>query len=352
MTDTTYTTGQTTALLQPEPTTRRTAWGVLGTDLQDTAMTDPQAAMDAAGLLGWDVHKRPLQTGALLETADGLEMVTPLPVPGHYASVRSDGQGGHTALGVVGERYAPIQNEAYLPLFDAVLANEPGAQVVAAGAIQGGRRVFMAVRMPALDVPVGKVDPVQMYLVGQSSHDGSSAFTFSLTPVRLFCTNQLRGIREGRGVVDQWRVRHTRTHQAQLDQVRHMLGDAREWAARFSQDADRLLTTAVSDDQFRQLVDALYPAPGRDVAQAAHTRHTARLDDLDGLWRDSVTIPDEVRGTGWAAFNAVTEYVDHYQAAGSKTTGPGPTVARAERNMLGRDQGIKARAWDAVLAMA
>jgi len=343
--------GTRTGLAQPHPERRTPAWNLLGTAASVDGMTDVRAAMDQAGLLGWNVHKRPLETASLIPTEDGgSELVNPLPIKSHFATVRSTPEGEYRALGVVGARYTPIQNEEYLPLFETVLANEPGATVTAAGALRGGERAFVSLRVPELDVPVGGVDPVEMYLIGQNSHDGSSGFHFALTPVRLFCTNQLRGLREGKGVRDRWVVRHTRNYEQQLGEVRVMLSQARGWAERFSQDADALLRTAVSDAMFSEVMASLWGTPAKSASKAAVTRHETREQTLQDLWRDSVTLDESIRGTAWGMFNVVTEYVDHYQAAG---VGRGYTTeqARADRNMVGRDETAKARAWQAALEL-
>jgi len=340
--------GTRTGLAQPDPQSRVAAWGVLGHDLDAERIADPREAMQKAGLLGWNVHTRQMTTASFIEREDGSsELVEPLAVPDAFATVANIG-GEQRVLGTVGARYAVIQNEDYLPLFDAVVANETGATVTAAGSYRNGSRTFMAMHMPMLDTKVGNVDPVDMYLIGQNSHDGSSGFQFALTPVRMFCTNQLRGFRMGKDVSDKWTIRHTRNYRQQLDQVRALLGEAREWEARFKADADAMLRTSVSDQMFREMMSAVFPEPGKDASAAALTRHENRASTLANLWHDSVTVPDEMRNTAWGLVNVVTEYVDHYAAAGHKSRA---VSARAERNLMGRDESVKARAWDVALEL-
>ena len=89
-------------------------WHRLGTTLEGEAFTAEQA-MTLGHLGGWDVRKVPLSASDI--TADG---VTQMDVPG-FATVRTNPiTGALDVLGVVGNKYEPMQNEASCDLLDAL----------------------------------------------------------------------------------------------------------------------------------------------------------------------------------------------------------------------------------------
>src|SRR4029079_7949001 len=86
------------------------AWHRLGTVLP--AEFDAAQAMQHAKLGDWRVRKDPLTANVL--SSDG---VSSLPVPDHFASVRTNPVTGQPdVLGVVGRGYTPIQNEDHADL--------------------------------------------------------------------------------------------------------------------------------------------------------------------------------------------------------------------------------------------
>ena len=94
-------------------------------------------------------------------------------------------QGNKDVLGIVGERYAPLQNEELFDFADNLLDN--GGRWETAGSIKGGRVVFGALALERETVidPNGVSDKVNTYLLVNTSHDGSVAIQASITPVRV-----------------------------------------------------------------------------------------------------------------------------------------------------------------------
>jgi phage/plasmid-like protein (TIGR03299 family) len=311
---------------------RQHAWHRLGTVLPD-AFTASQA-MEHARLGWWNVRKEHLQ--AVVVTADG---VSTIDVPDRYATVRTNPVTGQPeALGVVGASYVPIQNEEHCDLLDA-LVDESGAHFETAGSLKGGRQVFISMKLPDT-MQVGGIDPVDTYLTACNSHDGSMAFRLMVTPVRVVCANTLAAaIRSAKA---SFSIHHTTGARSQIQAARDALGLTFRYMGEFQAEAERMLDTTMTDAQFRALIQQLWPV--KDTEASVRTRNnTARRDsDLTYLWHDADT-QKAIRGTRWAGYQAVTEYLDHYTPVGAnRDTGK----VRAERAISDATTALKARAFD------
>ena len=297
---------------------RTDPWHRLGVTVAGRAFT-AQEAMTLGRLGGWDVRKVPLTAHEL--TSDG---VTALDVPG-YATVRTNPFTGHPqALGVVGGGYQPIQNEEHCEFLNH-LADASGAVFDTAGSLRGGRQVFVTMTMPE-HLLVGGTDRLDLNIAALNSHDGSSAFRLLLTPVRVVCANtQAAALRNHAATVS---IRHTRGARSAVTAARDALGLTFAYAAEFQTQADQLIEQDLTDAAFADLVRATFPTPPRDSPGRARDLARRRWQTLSQLFHDADT-QDGIRGTAWAGYQAVVEYVDHY--APVRTTTSDVATARATR---------------------
>ena len=310
---------------------RQHAWHRLGTVLP--AEFTAAQAMEHARLGWWNVRKEHLQ--AVVVTEDG---VSTIDVPDSYATVRTNPITGQPeALGVVGPSYVPIQNEEHCDLLDA-LVDESGAHFETAGSLKGGRQVFITMKLPDT-MQVGGLDAVDTYLTACNSHDGSMAFRLMVTPVRVVCANTLAAaIRRARA---SFSIHHTTGARSQIQAAREALGLTFRYMGEFQTEAERMLDTAMSDAQFTALVRELWPV--REDASLRTRNSTARRDsELTYLWHDADT-NQAIRDTRWAAYQAVTEYLDHYTPVGPKRDA---VRVRAERAISDASTALKTRAFD------
>jgi phage/plasmid-like protein (TIGR03299 family) len=311
---------------------RRHGWHLLGTVLP--AGFDAAAAMSHAKLGGWHVRKEPLQTVPII-SADG---VTTLDVPGQFATVRTNPVTGRPdVLGVVGRGYTPIQNEEHAALLD-TLVDESGAHYETAGSLKGGRQVFITMKLPNTML-IGGVDPVDLYLIALNSHDGTSAFRLLVSPVRVVCANtQAAAISRARS---SFSIRHTSGARGYIEEARQALGLTFAYAEAFQAEADALIAQSFTDAQFAEIVTRLWPVD--EKSERSKTIAANRSHALNRLWRRSPT-NTVIRGTRWAAYQAITEYTDHYAPVADKRN---PDGARAERALTSTSVGqVKTRAFD------
>lgn len=310
---------------------REDAWHRLGTTLDDTF--DAETALRVAHLADWNVRKSPVFT-----EVEGVRLA----VEGKHAIVRDNPfkPGVVDALGIVGNHYVPVQNEEHVDLLNA-LVDESGAHFETAGSLRGGREVFVSMKMPDTML-VGGIDPVDLYLIARNSHDGSSSFEFMVSPVRVVCANTLAVA--SRLAKASFRARHVQGGaRAAIQQARETLGLTFKFVEDFEAQVQRMIEAEYTDQQFTRLAASLYPTPenAKDVAKENARIHRANLTKL---WRGSPTLK-EVAGTRWAAYNTVTEYLDHVVDQRGKS-GDALRDARATNVANGMTAPLKERAFD------
>ena len=142
---------------------REKPWHGLGTEVSEAP-----ASLDALVYAGldWRVEQEKVCT------EDGV------PIPGYKVNVRST---DHAPLGIVSDRYKVVQNEDAFQFTDDLLGE--GVTYETAGALQGGRKVWLLARMPQRYVIAG--DEITPYMVFMNSHDGSSGVKVAMTPIRV-----------------------------------------------------------------------------------------------------------------------------------------------------------------------
>lgn len=317
---------------------REHAWHRLGTVLP--AEFDAARAMQHAKLGGWNVRKEALQTVPMID-ADG---VTPaLPVPDQFATVRTNPvTGAPDVLGVVGAGYTPIQNEAHASLLDSVV-DESGAHFETAGSLRGGRAVFLSMKLPT-SMLIGGIDRVDTYLVALNSHDGSSAFRLLVSPVRVVCANtQALAVRRAQA---SFSIRHTSGARGNIAQARQALGLTFRYVQAFEAEAEKLIQQYMTDDQFAGIIGALWTTESESKRSVTITGN--RTDALMGLFCDAPTNAT-IRGTRWAGYQAITEYLDHVAPVSTRSD---PVTARAERVAAGGTvTQTKTRAFELISAL-
>ena len=306
---------------------REDAWHKLGQVLPDTFTA--AAALEHGMLADWNLRKMPL-------TAQ-LEDGSSVPVADRFAVIRDNPVTGlGEALGVVGSSYKIVQNEQLTAVLD-TLVDESGAHFETAGAIDGGRKVFVTMKLPG-HIKVGGVDPVENYLAAMTSHDGSTSTVLMVTPVRIVCQNTLN--MAYRNSTNQFRVRHTRGADAALvQQAREALDFSFEYLEGFQEEANQLINTELTQARFRELIEKEFGAP-QDAPPATATRTENKLDQMEYLFADSDT-HEGMRNTAWAGMNALTEWYDHYSPV--RAGGGDEGAARSRKALLEPEFKEKAR---------
>lgn len=321
--------------------TRPLPWDVMGTALTPKATT-VAAALKESGL-DYRVEVRHASAGSAIVPKDASIQEhraahrSSIQVPTHQALVRPMPDGSEKVLAFTRKRYTPIQNADGFVVAD-YLVKEFGATISGAADYRGGDRSLLAVTLPDSIQLSGRdgMDPVDLHLVITNDHAGNAALTLALTPVRIECTNALPAAIRGAERV--WKISHTPKAQARLDLASDAIKRALEYRDAFQEQAQRMLDTEMVDAEFRKMVARLYPTKGKGDRAAEQAKGVQA--ELRELFHASPTM-EGIRGTRWAGYNAVTEYLDHYRPVRSD-----PGVARAEGALDGPYVRQKAKLWD------
>jgi len=344
------------------------AWHGLGVLIREAC--DSAQAIALAGL-GWEADKLPLmfrnpRTGELEASKSA------------WSIVRRD---TGIELGSVGSRYQPLQNAEGFQFLDKVLA-EFGAKYEAAGALYGGKSVFMLVHLPAQQFRVSGTDVIEPYALFQNSHDGTGSAKCFPTSVRVECANTLRQAcraGDGRGL----NIRHTGDLRTKVKDGQRALGVAVKEFETFKESAEVMVRSKIDEKTyFADLLDVACDVTAaeqrmgadalarRDLVEAAvaiteaelkHKRkeyerkidnRVATLEDILERYDSERCGTGGMRGTAWAAFNAVTESADH-GTLGGKVQGKDADTKlsrRFESVVSGRADEVKQTAYEMVMS--
>ena len=300
-------------------------WHGLGTALDHPATS--AEAIQAAGL-GWTVELRPAY-------AEGV------PIPRARAILRMDRM---EPIAVVGERYVPVQNAEAFAFFDQLIGQGQAAYETA-GALDRGRRIWLLARLPG-EVWVTREDAVGKHLLLTTSHDGKSPLRALFTPIRVVCQNTLRAALTEAGSGSGVSVRHVGDVLGKAQEARRLLGITLKYYDAFEEQSKALAGRSLTGETVRTYFRDLVPDPkDADPARAVATRET--LMRLFETGRGNA-LPT-VRGTLWAALNAVAEFVDHERPTRAKD-GESVLFKRFESAQFGSGALLKERAWRWALA--
>jgi phage/plasmid-like protein (TIGR03299 family) len=305
---------------------RNDAWHQLGQKVG--ANMDVAQAMEFAHLGGWDVRKVPLQIPA--EVSDS-GVFGAMDVPDQFGVVRTNPVNGERDyLGVVGNVYDPIQNEATAGFIQSVV-DEFDANLETAGSLGGGKDVFITMKLPhTMEITGvgGVIDKTEYYLAALNNHTGKSSFRLLLTPVRIVCRNtQQMAIGSAK---TSWKVRHTATATGRVQEAREKLGLVWKSVGTIDDEFKRLSEIPLEFAEAKEFTERLVDLKKVDPDSVAATRRRTAAGQILSLYRNSPTIKP-IAGTRFAMYNAVTEYVDHYQ--GTRNAGGDAAAARALRSI-------------------
>ena len=326
-------------------TTVQPPWHGLGTVI-DKAATSREAIQLAR--LNWRVEQWPLAAAApeSPDTITGSGVA--IRVPDHVANVRTDTK---AVLGVVGKGYHVFQNQNAFDFMDAIVGDKL-AMYETAGSLRGGRKVWMLARIPK-EYRAGPEDLIQPYVLLVNSHDGSTALRMIPTTVWVVCQNTLNlalGRSTAGGGVS---IRHRPSLDERVKDARAKLGIV---AARFDQfdvELHAMLDTMLKPRQVeRYFDDVLPPLPAESSRRQKHNR-TEILDRFRENFDDHSNSLPGVRGTAWAAYNAVSEWADHQRP---RPRNGRDERARAESRLdsvwFGSSHQLKQRAYSGALQLA
>jgi phage/plasmid-like protein (TIGR03299 family) len=266
-------------------------WHGLGTALDEADLYDWPGASWKAGL-DWEVELVPLVT------ADTQARVT------HKAVRRKTDS---RVLGVVGPRYAPLQNKDAFSWFQPFLDAREAA-LHTAGSLRHGSRIWVLAKLNREPLVIAEGDEVEKFILLSHGHDGSLAVRCGFTPVRVVCANTL-AMAHGCDASKLIRVKHTKDVLENLANVREVMDLANQQFEATAEQYRRLARKSINQSDLRKYVRRVLKADDEDQTS---TRLRNIADLIFGLAETGRgnNLPS-IRGTYWSAYNGVSEWLTH-----------------------------------------
>ena len=270
---------------------QETPWHGLGTALQEDDLYDWPKTCEKAGL-AWDVELVPLVT------ADTQTQVA------HKAVRRkTDGR----ILGVVGHRYAALQNRDAFAWFQPFLDAKEAA-LHTAGSLRQGSRIWVLAKLNRRPLVVAPGDEVEKFILLSHGHDGSLAVRVGFTPVRVVCQNTL-SMAHGSDASKLIRIKHTKDVHENLANIREVMDLANQEFEATAEQYRLLARKSINQADLRSYVKKVFQVKDD---QESSTRLKNIMEEIVGLAEAGRgnELPS-VSGTLWTAYNGVAEWLGY-----------------------------------------
>lgn len=282
--------------------------------------------------LNWQVTTEPVYT---LDAAG-------VPVQAPAKATRRADTGA--LLGVVGPSYEPLQNSEAFKFFQPFIDNKL-ATLETAGSLRDGKRVWVMAKLGLDDsiiVPASG-DRVAKYVLLSNSHDGTLAIRVGFTPVRVVCNNTLQmSIQDKASRLI--RIRHTGKVAENLEKIRDVMNLANQQFEATAEQYRFLAGKQISQSDLEKYVKIVFSTPkqledpesqggSKVLPNIVRLFEGGRGNDMEG-----------VKGTLWAAYNAVTEYVQYERGEDAGV--------RLDNTWFGQGATINKKALDTALVLA
>lgn len=317
-----------------------TAAGDEGGVVDPNTFTGPMARVNVIGENGkttgeweWRSYRRSAKEKGLRisQLRDGA------PGPMHGKSIK-----------LVNKTYEPIQNTVPWDILDAILTDPQingtlKLKYETGGVLEGGASCFVTAYLDTPFMIDGDNSEVYPYLFGTWRHDGMGALNFGGTDVRIVCANT-RGMAESQASKTGLMIslKHTKNVLERVEDVKMALkGIAIEHDA-FRELAEELGKIEFTPEQRKTLIERFVPYPTSALSEdlqvserVVNNIEKARAAVLGAL--NSPTTADAHRYTGWGAYNAMTEYLDHLRPGRGGSDPSTNVTSYVKRTLLNRN---------------
>lgn len=201
-------------------------------------------------------------------------------------------------LGVVGERYRPIQMGEMIDVLDKA-SNQVDSDIEHVGYTQSkhGRKVLIQSKLSkTIDVEGDKVEP---YFYTMIDNTGMGSNKTIPSTIRIECSNALHLISESSDT----RSRHSSIFDTRVEVMINSIAQSIETASNFTKVMAMLKNTEYTRDEMIKLTQKLIPVTSNESTKRAHKRE--RIVELFESGQGNVG------ETRWDALNAITEYETH-----------------------------------------
>ena len=302
---------------------REPAWHGLGVTLPD--YPGRETAIKLAGH-DFTVVERPVSIE--VPVGDEGESIA-IAAEGWKALLRED---TNKVFNVVRDSYQIVQNEVLWDIVDAIV-DQPNVKYETAGVLKGGALLWV---LAWLDEPVtisGDNSPIYPFVLVSTTHDGSGAAKARTVSVRVVCWNTYSAADyQAKNSGLEFTFRHTKNVGDKIEDAKRALSGARVQHQEFVELAEELQAIKLNEKQVELFVTSFLPSP-QDVGEIVSDRVVSNIEEARAAVRhilNGETISEGIRGTGYGAFQAGIEYLDHIRSYRSNETLFNRSLVRSE----------------------
>lgn len=239
-----------------------------------------------------------------------------------------------TVLASVGSRYTVNQNTVGLSAFDRMVDAGLLEGYSNAGTFGGGKLAWIQAQIKTFAVGG---DEMRAYLTLTISHGSVMRDRWNPTATRIVCKNTFVMARDAAngGLT----MGHTTSGNLKFEAAVERIHAAMGMLERFRHAGENMASQQFSKANMVEFSEHLFPAEGKPS-----TRLEGIRQNVVDLYDNGTGIYD-IRGTRWAAFNAVTEYADHARTT-RRTGGNSVEDSRLASAWFGSGADLKQRAYD------
>jgi phage/plasmid-like protein (TIGR03299 family) len=230
---------------------------------------------------------------------------------GQYQIYRTDtGKIFHSGMS---DQYHPIQNSDALSFIKdlAETSNQP-IHFVNGGTWKDGAQVFAQIQLGQASVGRNNGDIISQNVTFMNSHNGTYSMKVLLTPLRLFCANQIatvnRAMAKG-GKEISFKIRHSETAMIKMDELRAELKIIDGEFFNSVEEYNKLAGIKTSDEYVEAILNDIFktdePREGR-----AKTNFDLRVADATARYNHADGGRIE-KNTAWNLYNAVQGSIQH-----------------------------------------
>ena len=221
-------------------------------------------------------------------------------IPGYKVNLRDT---DNTSLGIVSDRYKVVQNEDAFRFTDDLLGE--GVTYETAGALQGGRKVWMLAKMPHRYIIAD--DEITPYMVVMNSHDGSSGIKVAMTPIRVVCQNTLNlALNNAKRT---WTAKHTENVMSRVHEARETLMLAETYMSELGKSIESLSGIKLTDHKVMEFMQEFFGVT-EDMSETQKKNNLRLLEDLKQRYWDAPDL-SHVGMNGFRFINAVSDFATH-----------------------------------------
>jgi len=251
--------------------------------------------------LDWEVEGRPLfiPVGSADNTTS-FEIY-----PSHKAIVRKTDE---QQLGIVGKDWNILQNEEVFSFVDD-LSNLGLVKYHSAGQFKNGKLIWVQAEFQESEILPEDVH--KKYLIFSNAFDGTFSIRIGWTDVRVVCMNTfMMASKEARQ--NGFAIRHTTSMRDKIQLAKNALVLYEKEAKQLDMFQKALTRLSMTTDMWKDFSYNIIPDPeGKNKTRSNNNRNKLIELSIMGTGQD---IPG-VHGTGYAALNALTEFVNYERSS-------------------------------------